>query len=118
MAAQIDPVLVVIAAAWLAIGLMLVAGVLARLYRMATAARPLPFFEALQRRGLSAAQLESAVGAGGFARALRRCALCAGRAQCGSQRVECPNEALIRYVTRLALAGPRVASGMKAAPPA
>ncbi len=105
MTAQIDPVLALIGAAWLAIALMLVAGALAGLYRQVTAARPLPFFEALQRRGLSAEELEAAVGAGGFARALRRSALCAGREQCGKQRVECPNEALIRYVRRLAPPG-------------
>jgi hypothetical protein len=118
MTAQIDPVLALVGAAWLAIALMLAGGALAGLYRLVTAARPLPFFETLQRRGLSAEQLEAAVGAGGFARALRRCALCAGREQCGRQRVECPNESLMRYVHRLALVGPRGASGMRAAPTA
>jgi hypothetical protein len=118
MTTQIDPVLALIGAAWLAIALMLAVGALGYLYRLASAARPLPFLEDLQRRGVSAAQLEAAVGAGGFARALRRCALCAVREQCGGQRVACPNEALVAYVRRLAPAGPRGASGMKAAPTA
>jgi hypothetical protein len=58
----------------------------------------------LERRGLNALQLEAAAGVGGVARALRRCALCAGRRDCGRRRVECPNEALIRHVSRLAQA--------------
>jgi hypothetical protein len=112
-----DLTLALIGAGWLAIALVLVSGAAVSLYRLFSIPGPLPFFVMLERRGLNALQLEAAVGAGGVARALRRCALCAGRRDCGGHRVECPNEALIRYVTRLApgLPEPRAFSGTKAA---
>ena len=97
-----DPVPVLIGAAWLAIALVLLCGAARSLYRLFGAAEPLPFFVMLERRGLNALQLEAAVGAGGIARALRRCSLCASRRDCGRRAVECPNEALMRYVSRLA----------------
>jgi hypothetical protein len=98
-----DLTLVLIGIAWLAIALMLAFGTAVALYRVFSASAPLPFFVQLERQGLSALQLEAAVGAGGLARAVRRCALCEGRRECShGRRVECPNEALIKYVTRLA----------------
>ena len=87
-----------------AIALVLLWGAAVSFYRLFSIAAPLPFFVMLERRGLNALQLEAAVGAGGIARALRRCALCADRRDCGRRAVECPNEALIRYVSRLARA--------------
>ena len=96
-----DPTLVLIGAAWLAIALMLVGAVALSLYRLFSVPAPLPIFVMLERRGLNALQLEAAAGVGGVAHALRRCALCAVRRDCGRRPVECPNEALIRHVTRL-----------------
>jgi hypothetical protein len=93
-----------IGAAWLAIAAMLLWGVVSSVRRALGDDTPLPFFVMLERRGLTATQLEAAAGIGGVARALRRCAYCAGRTDCGGRAVDCPNEALIRYVTRLAQA--------------
>lgn len=93
-----------IGAAWLAIAAMLVWGVVDSVRRVLGERSPLPFFVMLERRGLTALQVEAAAGAGGVARALRRCAFCAGRFDCGQRAVDCPNEALIRHVTRLAQA--------------
>ena len=93
-----------IGAAWLAIAAMLLWGVVDSVRRALADQTPLPFFVMLERRGLTALQVEAAAGAGGVARALRRCAYCAGRFDCGQREVDCPNEALIRHVTRLAQA--------------
>jgi hypothetical protein len=93
-----------IGVAWLAIAAMLLWGVVDGVRRALSERTPLPFFAMLERRGLNARQVEAAAGAGGVARALRRCAYCAGRFDCGRREVECPNEALIRHVTRLAQA--------------
>ena len=90
--------------AWLAIAAMLLWGVVNAVRRALWDSAPLPFFVMLERRGLNARQVEAAAGAGGIARALRRCAYCAGRFDCGQREVDCPNEALIRHVTRLAQA--------------
>ena len=98
-----DTELTLIGIAWVAIALVLAWGAVVALYRLfADEAAPLPFFVMLERQGLNARQVEAAVGAGGIARALRRCALCPGRRDCGRRPVECPNEALLRYVSRLA----------------
>ena len=99
-----DIELIVIGMAWVGIALMLAWGTIVALYRLlADPSAPLPFFVMIERQGVNALQLEAAVGAGGMARALRRCALCAGRRDCArGWRVDCPNEALIKYVARLA----------------
>lgn len=99
-----DIELIVIGMAWVVIALMLAWGTIVALYRLlADQAAPLPFFAMIERQGVNALQLEAAVGAGGMARALRRCALCAGRRDCArGRRVDCPNEALIKHVARLA----------------
>ena len=99
-----DIELIVIGMAWVVIALMLAWGTIVALYRLlADQAAPLPFFARIERQGVTALQLEAAVGAGGMARALRRCALCAGRRDCArGRRVDCPNEALIKHVARLA----------------
>lgn len=99
-----DVTLVMIGAAWLAIALVLAWGAIASVYRLLSAPARLPIFEMLERRGLNAVQLAAAAGAGGVARALRRCATCPGRRHCGRRPVACPNEALIRYLSRLAQA--------------
>jgi len=61
---------------------------------------PLPFFRMLARRGLDATQLEGAVGARQLALAVRRCALCGGKADCRAAfeaghpeavEADCPN---------------------------
>ena len=83
---------------------MLLWRVVDRVRRALSDRTPLPFFVMLERRGLTAEQVEAAAGIGGVARALRRCAYCAGRTDCGGHAVECPNEALIKHVTRLARA--------------
>ena len=90
--------------AWLAIALMLVWGAAVSIFRLLGSPEPLPFFVMLERRGLTAVQVEAAAGTGGVARALRRCALCAWRRDCRPGRIDCPNEALIAHVTRLAQA--------------
>lgn len=99
-----DIELIVIGMAWVVIALMLAWGTVVALHRLlADQAAPLPFFVMIERQGVNALQLEAAVGAGGMARALRRCALCAGRRDCArGRRVDCPNEALIKHVARLA----------------
>ena len=86
---------------WLAIAALLW-GMVDSVRRALGDRTPLPFFVMLERRGLTAMQVEAAAGIGGVARALRRCAYCAARSDCGRRAVDCPNEALIRYVTRLA----------------
>lgn len=90
--------------AWVAIAVMLLWGAGVSLHRLLWTTEPLPFFVMLERRGLTALQVEAAAGIGGVARALRRCASCAARRDCDRRRIECPNEALIRHVTRLAQA--------------
>ena len=99
-----DIELIVIGMAWVGIALMFAWGATVALYRLfADQVAPLPFFVMIERQGVNALQLEAAVGAGGMARALRRCALCAGRRDCArGWRVDCPNETLIKYVARLA----------------
>lgn len=64
----------------------------------------LPFFEVVQRRGLTLAQLEAGAGIASLARAVRRCALCAGKGECreelaadpAAQPRDCPNAAFLR----------------------
>jgi hypothetical protein len=89
---------------WLVIVALLLWGFVDGLRRALNDRTPLPFFVMLERRGLTATQVEAAAGIGGVAHALRRCAYCAGRSDCGRRAVDCPNEALIRHVTRLAQA--------------
>jgi hypothetical protein len=89
--------LALIGIAWLAIALMLAWGVMACMYRLFATPAPLPFFARLESLGLTALQLESAVGVGEVARAVRRCALCAGRRDCARGRtVDCPNLELLQ----------------------
>lgn len=65
-------------AAWIGFGALLVYHVFASWLRT----EPLPFFRALVRYGLSAAQAEQTAGREAFAAALRRCELCSDRKAC------------------------------------
>ena len=98
-----DIELIVIGIAWVAILLMLAGGLAVSLARLVDIGDVQPFFVMLERKGLNALQLEAAVGAGGVARALRRCARCQARRDCEHRTVECPNEPLLAYVKRLAV---------------
>jgi hypothetical protein len=97
-----DITLALIGIAWAAILVMLAAGLVASVAGVVGPREELPFFVRLERRGLNALQLEAAVGAGGIARALRRCSRCPARADCEHRTLECPNDALFAYVKRLA----------------
>ena len=65
-------------AAWLALGALLAYGVFAAWRRV----EPPPFFEVLQRHGLSVTQAEEVAGREALAGALRRCELCSDRKAC------------------------------------
>jgi hypothetical protein len=70
---------------------------------------PLPFFKALARFGLSAAQTEKTVGHEAFAAAVRRCELCKDKKACvralaadplGHGPIACPNAEIFGQVKR------------------
>jgi hypothetical protein len=84
-------VLGVLGAAWLAIMLMLAAGAIVALVRLATTYRPLPFFALVERHGLSLDEMERSVGPDALARALRRCADCVRVRTCAGELSGCPN---------------------------
>ena len=69
---------IVLTTAWLALGGLLAYGVLDAWRRVERA----PFFQVLERHGLSVKQVEEAAGQEAVAAALRRCALCADRRAC------------------------------------
>jgi hypothetical protein len=48
----------------------------------------------LERRGLTYAELEDAIGAEAVPRALRRCSECRERYSCGARTGKCPNAPL------------------------
>jgi len=56
--------------------------------------RPLPFFAMLERRGVTYAELENAIGAHALPRAMRRCTDCGARYVCGWRNAGCPNGGL------------------------
>ena len=74
---------------------------LAALREIFTDTAALPFFEVVQRRGLTVPQLEARLGMASLARAVRRCALCAGKGECRAELAsgavtdpsDCPNAA-------------------------
>lgn len=78
--------------AWAAIFVMLAAGAVRGVVRLYLERPRLPFFAMLERRGLSYAEVELAVGAEGLALAMRRCGECGGRWDCGARPIACPNE--------------------------
>ena len=65
-------------AAWVALGALLAYGVFDSWRRV----EPLPFFQVLQRYGLSVTQAEQAAGREAFAAAVQRCALCRDKKAC------------------------------------
>ena len=79
-------------------------GLLATLRGILTDSAPLPFFEVARRRGLTVEQMEAGVGIARLARAMRRCALCAGKGECRAELTsgpsadpaDCPNAALFQ----------------------
>ena len=89
---DIDLTLVVMGMAWLAIGGVLVWGVVDGLRRVLADSSPLPFFAALDGRGLTLARVQAAVGLGEVARAVRRCARCPSRSGCAGHARDCPNQ--------------------------
>ena len=83
-------------AAWLAIAAVLLWRVVDGVRKSMRDDSPLPLFLMLERHGLTVAQVEAIAGIEVLARALRRCAHCRARPDCGPRRVECLNEALLR----------------------
>lgn len=104
MDGQMNIVLSLIGAAWLAIALMLVWGVAVTLYRLVRWSRPLPFFAMIERHGLNCDQMERAVGADALARALSRCADCTRRQSCAGELAGCPNAPLFRHARAFTVA--------------
>lgn len=82
--------------AWLAIAAILLWGVVEGMRKVLKDDGPLPIFAMLERRGLTLRQVEEAVGMNELARAVRRCAHCASRSDCGPDAVFCPNEPILR----------------------
>ena len=89
---------VLLGVAWLAIGAVLVAGMVDSFRRVWSADAPLPLFREIERRGLTPASAEVAVGMARLAGAVRRCTLCSARPQCehGDAPLDCPNEEILR----------------------
>lgn len=105
-----------IGAAWLAIFVMLVWGVLSGWRRrLREEDAPLPVFRLLERDGLSLARLEDAFGVGELASAAARCASCAARTSCqagvpggwlGTRPAGCPNATLFERAHCLKVVAP------------
>ena len=93
MNAYVDAIMTV---AWLAIAGMLLWGVADGLRKVLWDDSRLPFFGMLERQGLTLARVEEVVGIRELSRAVRLCAHCAGRSDCGRRVIACPNEALFR----------------------
>lgn len=82
--------------AWVAIAALLLLGVVDGLRKVLWNDGPLPFFGMLERQGLTLTQVEEAVGINELSRAVRRCAHCTARSDCGRRANCCPNEPLFR----------------------
>lgn len=104
MDGQINIVIGLLGAAWLAIALMLVCGAAVALYHLMQATRPLPFFAMIERHGLSLDEMERAVGADALARALRRCADCRRKRSCMGDLAGCPNAPLFHHARAFTVA--------------
>ena len=89
---------VLLGVAWLAIGALLVAGIVDSFRRIWSSDAPLPLFREIERRGLTPARAEDAVGMTQLVGAVRRCTLCPARPQCefGPAPLDCPNEEILR----------------------
>jgi hypothetical protein len=86
----------IVAVGWLGIAAFLLVMVVVGLRAQTVNCDRLPFFDMLERRGITLNQVEEAVGIDALARAVRRCSLCAGRSDCRPDVDICPNEALLR----------------------
>ena len=90
-----------VAAGWVAILLVLVAGIVNAWRRVFSSDAPLPFFSRVEARGQTLAGIEEAIGLDGLVGAVRRCALCRERPQCEhGAAVDCPNEGILRRAAR------------------
>jgi hypothetical protein len=103
MEGQMDIVLGLLGAAWLAIMLMLAWGAVVALVRLARTP-PLPFFAMVERHGLSFDEMERAVGADALVRALGRCADCTRRESCSGELAGCPNAPLFHHARAFTVA--------------
>ena len=83
-----------------AIGLAVLCAIAVAWRRAVNGGAPLPFFRMLARHGLHSKELEGSVGARQLALAVRRCALCGGKADCRAAfdaghpeavEADCPN---------------------------
>jgi len=54
----------------------------------------------LERRGVTFAELENAIGVEALPRAMNRCTACGSRYVCGWRSVKCPNGGLFRAALR------------------
>jgi hypothetical protein len=104
MDGQMNIVIGLLGAAWLAILLMLAWGAAGALYRLLQATRPLPFFALIERHGLTYERMERAVGAAAVARALSRCADCTRRQSCAGDLAGCPNAPLFHHARAFTVA--------------
>ena len=89
---------VLVGVAWLAIGAVVVAGIVDSFRKACSSTAPLPLFREIERRGLTPARAEDTVGMTQLAGAVRRCVLCSARPQCehGDAPLDCPNEEILR----------------------
>lgn len=89
---------VLVGVGWLAVGAVLVAGIVDSFRRAWSSGAPLPLFREIERRGLTPARAEEAVGMTQLAGAVRRCTFCSARPQCehGDAPHDCPNDEILR----------------------
>jgi len=59
-----------------------------------------PFVAMLERRGVTYAELESAIGAEALPRAMSRCMDCGARYYCSWRKAQCPNGELFASALR------------------
>lgn len=85
-----------VAVAWLAIAAILLWSIVEGVRKVLRDDGQLPIFAMLERQRLTLRQVEEAVGMNELARAVRRCAHCASRSDCGLDAVFCPNEPILR----------------------
>ena len=86
----------IIAVGWTGVAGIVLVMVVAGLRAQTVNCDRLPFFDMLERRGITVNQVEEAVGIDALARAVRRCSLCPGRSACRPDADFCPNGPLLR----------------------
>jgi hypothetical protein len=89
-------VAVAVGAAWLAILIMLIWGIVSGVRRQLRHEGPPPLFAVLQGHGLAVSRVEQVAGVEQLARAVGRCSLCRETAACGTR--DCPNDELLRRI--------------------